>query len=295
MPVSTVQVCVMSRNPEQFLVQYPEFSGLSWLSFHKGDILQPNSFPKRGNFTHLLHAATDSTLGPFLTPLDRYTQIVDGTRYMLDYAVANGIKRFLLTSSGGVYGPQPEIVERIPETYTGMADPLNVQNAYSVAKRAAEHLCALYRDRYGLEPVIARCFAFVGQDLPLDVHFAVGNFIRDALLHNEITVSGDGTAVRSFLDQRDLAEWLLTLLEKGQACRAYNVGSDQAISIAELACLVRDTLAPRKQVRILGKAEFKGVRSRYLPDITRAQKELGVKVNIPLADALLTTAKAASK
>jgi UDP-glucuronate decarboxylase len=285
----------MSRNPEQFFVQYPEFSGLSWLSFHKGDILQPNSFPKMGNFTHLLHAATDSTLGPFLTPLDRYTQIVDGTRYMLDYAVENGIKRFLLTSSGGVYGPQPEFVERIPETYTGMADPLNAQNAYSVAKRAAEHLCALYRDRYGLEPVIARCFAFVGQDLPLDVHFAVGNFIRDALLHNEITVSGDGTAVRSFLDQRDLAEWLLTLLEKGKSCRAYNVGSDQAISIAELACLVRDTLAPRKQVRILGKAEFKGVRSRYLPDITRAQTELGLKVNISLADALLTTAKAASK
>ena len=166
-------------------------------------------------------------------------------------------------------------------------------NVYGIAKRAGEHLCALYLDAYGLHTVIARCFAFVGQDLPLDVHFAIGNFIRDALWRDEIVVAGDGTPLRSYLDQRDLAHWLLTLLEGGSAGRAYNVGSDQPVSIADLAHLVRDTVAPGKTVRIVGQRQYGAIeRDRYIPDIERARKEMGLTVQIPLRSAITATAEA---
>jgi dTDP-glucose 4,6-dehydratase len=233
----------------------------------------------------------DSTLGPQLTPLKRFEQIVDGTRHMLDYAVAHGIRRFLLTSSGGVYGPQPQDLEGIPESYNCMPDPLNAQHAYSVAKRCAEHLCALYQDRYGIETVIARCFAFAGRDLPLDVHFAIGNFIRDALYANEIVVKGDGSAVRSYMDQRDLAAWLLTLLLDGRPGQAYNVGSDQSVSIAELARLVRDVISPGKAVLVAGKSDQNNFRNRYVPDINKAQSELGLAIRVGLGDAIRDTAR----
>jgi len=284
------RVCVLTRNPKKFLHRYPEFGDLAWLRFHHGDILDPSSLPKKTVFSHLLHAATDSTLGPQLTPLQRYTQIVDGTRNMLDYAVAQRISRFLLTSSGGVYGLQPQDMAAIPEDFNGMPDPLRPEHAYGVAKRCAEHLCALYSGQFGLQTVVARCFAFVGRDLPLGVHFAIGNFIHDALHGSEILIGGDGSPVRTYLDQRDLAHWLTVLLYRGIGGEAYNVGSDVPVTIRDLAHLVRDTLSPGKAVRIAAEPISNHLRNRYVPSITKARSQLRLQVRYPLEQAIRDTA-----
>ncbi len=280
---------ILSRDPTKFRQRYPDIiESVDWI---RGDVLDPKSLPKTRKFSHVIHAAADSTLGQRLTPMERYDQIVMGTKNVLDMAVAVGAKRFLLTSTGGVYGPQPNTLVTIPEDYCGMPDPLNPYNAYSVAKRLSEHLCALYKDKYGIETVIARCFSFVGRDLPLNVHFAIGNFIRDALWRDEITVSGDGLAVRSYLDQTDLAVWLITILENGRSGYAYNVGSDKSIEIAQLARLVRDIISPLKQIVIRGKqSETELCRLRYVPNITRARQELGLKVTVPLEEAIRISA-----
>jgi dTDP-glucose 4,6-dehydratase len=247
------------------------------------------SLPKGQTFTHVLHAATESTTGPLLTPIQRFDQIVNGTRNVLELAVASGAYRFLLTSSGGVYGPQPPDMERIPEEYLGMPEPLNPNNAYSVAKRCAEHLCALYQDQHGLQTVIARCFAFVGQDLPLDVHFAIGNFIRDALTGTEIIVGGDGTPIRSYMDQRDLARWLAVLLAEGRPGEAYNVGSDEAITIKDLAYKVRDIAAPSQLINMLGLTNSNNFRNRYVPSIIKAKNEIGLYPFYTLEDSIRDT------
>lgn len=283
---SVPSVMVLTRSPVAFLERHPEFSNLPWLELRVGDVCVADTLPKRGAISHILHAATDSTLGPRLTPLQRYTQIVDGTRNLLEFAVTRGVQRFLLTSSGAIYGPQPADLERIPEDWPGSPSLLVPSNAYGMAKRTAEHLCALYRDAYGLEPVIARCFAFVGRDLPVNVHFAIGNFIRDALHADAIEVAGDGTPLRTYLDQDDLAHWLATLLDDGRAGEPYNVGSDEVVSIADLAKLVRDVLAPHKEVLIHGRKGDAAGRNRYVPDIRKVTKELGLGVRVPLAEAI---------
>lgn len=282
-------IVVLSRYPENFLDAYPEFSGHRSITFLRGDIQQRDSLPWGESFTHVLHAASASTNGPSLTPLQLYDQIVDGSRNILDLAVATGARRFLFTSSGAIYGPQPSDLAAIPEDWPGsppLGDPIT---AYGQAKRAAEHLCGLYGAQHGLETVIARCFAFVGQDLPLNAQFAIGNFIRDALTADAITVSGDGTPLRTYLDQSDLAHWLFTLLEYGYPGQAYNVGSDEVISIADLAHLVRDILAPDKLIRILGQSDLTSARNRYVPDISVAQQQLNLSATVSLAKAIRVT------
>jgi UDP-glucuronate decarboxylase len=283
---------VLSRNPESFLGRNSQYLNQPGLRFHKGDILRMDSLPQSDSFSHVIHAATDSTFGPSLTPLERFEQIVSGTRNLLDFAVSNRSQRFLYVSSGAIYGPQPEDLQGFPEDWIGSPDLSNPDNTYGVGKLAAEHLCHIYRSMYELEVVIARCFAFVGPDLPLDVHFAIGNFIRDALFEDAITVSGDGTAVRSYLEQEDLAHWLTAMLTNGRNGEVYNVGSDEAITIRELAHLVRDLLAPDKPVHIQSNTPLSGNRSRYVPNIRKARQELLLDVGVPLSQAILNTASA---
>lgn len=280
---------ILSRDPKHFLAVFPEFSNQADLQFLQGDICQAETLPHGEKYSHVLHAATDSTVGPRMQALDLYRQIVDGTRNLLDLATQCGAQRFLLTSSGAVYGPQPVDLAAFPETWLGGPNSMHPGQAYGMGKRAAEHLCALYTETYGLETVIARCFAFVGPDLPLDVHFAIGNFIRDALWADAIQVHGDGTPLRSYMDQNDLSHWLFTLLDRGRSGQAYNVGSPQAISIAALAELVRDTLAPGKPVLISGQSTPQYQRNLYIPDVHKACTELGLELQIPLREAIALT------
>jgi len=291
--IGDTQITIVSRHPSRFQEAHPDLARIDGIFFVQGDIQDRDSLPWDQKFTHVLHAATDSTVGPQLTPLQRYHQIVDGTINLLDLAVSSGASRFLLTSSGGVYGPQPCDLQAIPEDWLG-SPPLDEPiTAYSQAKRAAEHLCSLYHDQHKIEVIIARCFAFVGQDLPLDAHFAIGNFIRDALYEEEITVSGDASAVRTYLDQRDLANWLWTLLNQGQSGETYNVGSDYVITIYNLALLVRNLLAPHKQVVIKDRSATAPCRSVYVPDIRKIHKMHGLSVTIPLSDAIIAAAQSA--
>lgn len=282
---------VLSRDPARFASLYPKLAAQArWL---QGDIMQVQALPRGERFSHVIHAAADSTQGPKLSPLERYDQIVSGTRQMLDYALACGARRFLLTSSGGVYGRLPTGMVAVPETYHGMPDPLDPQQAYGVGKRAAEHLCALYSDR--IDVVIARCFAFVGQDLPLNVHFAIGNFIRDALWAEQIKVKGNGKPLRSYLDQYDLAHWLFTIMTHAQAGSAYNVGSDRPISMSQLAHLVRDLVSPEKSVQIVGLDDGAEERDLYIPNINKASLNLGLTVTRNLEDAIRITASNAKQ
>jgi UDP-glucuronate decarboxylase len=279
----------LSRDPGAFAQRWPELATIPQTIWHQGDItsLTAEHLPP---LTHVVHAAADSTRADHLSSLQRFDQIAAGTRNLLKLAISRGATRFLLTSSGGVYGKLPQDMISVAEDDHLIPDPLVAANAYGFGKRTAEHLCALYADEHGTDTVIARCFAFIGEDLPLDVHFAVGNFIRDALWADEITVNGDGTAIRSYLEQRDLIHWLLTLLREGRGGEAYNVGSDQAISIGDLACLVRDIVSPGKPVRILGKSEEAKAINYYVPNITKAKQQLGLEVRISLSEAILHAA-----
>jgi dTDP-glucose 4,6-dehydratase len=240
----------------------------------------------------VIHAATDASAALLAShPLAMLDTVVQGTRAALRLAEDIGARRLLLTSSGAVYGRQPAALTHMPETFLGAPDPSLPGSAYAEGKRVAETMCACATAEGGLETVVARCFAFVGPYLPLDTHFAIGNFIRDSLRGEPIRIAGDGTPHRSYLYAADLAAWLWTILLRGAPGRPYNVGSARSLSIAALAEEVRTALGSPHPVEVAGTPVPGAEPHRYVPDVSRAERELGLREHVALGDAIRRTAE----
>lgn len=270
---------VLSRTPAQFIAQFPMFGKTPNITFVQGDV-RDFSFPD-GHFDYVIHAATEaSTRLERENPEEMYSVIVDGTRRVLEFSKQAVIKRLLYVSSGAVYGIQPPELSHIPETF-----PCNPVTVYGKGKLKAEQLCL----ESGVETVIARPFAFTGPWLPLDAHFAVGNFIGNCLRNEPIEIKGDGTPLRSYMYGSDLVEWLLTILLRGEPGRTYNVGSEEAISIFDLARLVRECAGTQNEMIVHGKKDEEASPSRYIPSVARVKKELAVFQRCSLTEAICRT------
>jgi dTDP-glucose 4,6-dehydratase len=163
-------------------------------------------------------------------------------------------------------------------------------SAYHAGKRKAERLAWEVASDHGFALTIARPFAFVGPLLPLDVHFAIGNFIRDVLNGSPVIVEGDGTPMRSYLYAADMAAWLWTmLLDASAGGRAYNVGSELTLSVAEVARLVCRVGLAEADVEIRGHEGSLGGGEWYVPSTERARLELGVREWTSLEDGVRRT------
>lgn len=287
-----VEVEVLSRNPERFLTGNPFLRNRPFLSFVTGDI-RTFPFPDR-KYSHVIHAATEASekLNKE-NPLLMIDTIVEGTRRALDFAVQADVKHFLHTSSGAVYGDLPASLGPVPEDYKGGPDISQPKWAYGEGKRMAELLCCIYGERHGIFVKNARCFATIGPRLPLDTHFAIGNFIADALAGRDLVIKGDGTPLRSYIDVADLTIWLWYILVFGKTGNAYNVGSEEGHSIAEIAKIVREVLNPTLAIKILGRPIPQQLASVYVPSTQKACVELGLKLGTTLEKSIEITAKTA--
>lgn len=265
------QVTVLSRDPEGFLLRYPQFRYKPWLSFVAGNI-SDFKIPQQ-QFDLVIHAATETSLAAHAEPKRMFESIFFGTRRVLELAQLCGVRRVLMISSGAVYGKQPASQTHQNDDSQFACNPLLASSAYGEGKRVMELLGAILQNEHGIEFVTARCFSFCGPLLPLDGHYAIGNFIHDALYNKQIIIQGDGSPVRSYLYGADLAVWLLKILLVGQKGESYNVGSDEALTLKELATLVRDVLSPNKQIEIQQNTatSSSSTRNRYVPAIDRAR------------------------
>lgn len=269
-----IDVVVLSRTPRKAIESAPHlFDPCGRFSLVAGDVMTFS--PDIGAVDVCVHAATDVA---DTTKAADYQRIFDsgtvGTRRVLDAAIERGASRFLLTSSGAVYGTQPPDLERVSESYCGAPDPLDYRTAYGQSKRAAEWLTTAAVGRGLPNVAIARIFALLGPGLPLDGPFAAGNFIRDALAGLPIAIR-DGRPIRSYLYVADACVWLLRILLSGANGEAYNLGSERPVSIAELAGTI-EHLLDREPLGVASDTPSGGLPPRYVPDTSKARAGLGL-------------------
>ena len=277
-----VEAVLLSRDPGSFLQTMPHLQHQPWLRFHQGDITTFDA--PSGWFSHLIHGATSSDARNYARhPLAMHQTMVEGTRRVMKVMSIQGPFRGLFLSSGAVYGPQPPALSHIPEDHPlprGTADP---SLSYAQGKREAERLFAEACQTQNAACPIARCFAFAGPHLPLDQHFAFGNFIRDALQRGPIRVQGDGSPFRSYLYASELSAWLWTLLIRGEST-SYHVGSDQDLTIRNLAETIGEIAGVATE--IMAKPDPGLPPSRYVPAVTRIPKAFGLHQSVGLQETI---------
>ena len=246
-------------------------------------------FPE-GEYRYVIHAATEARAKLAAeAPLEMLSTIVAGTERALEFAVTHGTRKFLLTSSGAVYGKQPADLTHVPESYAGAPDPLNPANVYAEGKRTAELLCA-FTGRVAASIARLPAAGLSAVRFSLDRHFAVGNFIGDVLAGRPIQINGDGTPRRSYLYAADFAVWLWTILFRAPALMPFNVGSAHDVSILRWH---RRSLGFSTRRRKFESHDnpFPGARRSTGFVADRAREVLGLRQTIGLEECIRRTAR----
>lgn len=234
-----------------------------------------------GDGSHLLTADHGHLENPF-----------ELTKNLLQQLRSDKGVRFLYASSGAVYANagEGELLSEKSELFELAND-----HTYQDHKLQVESILQEENVTNSLDLVITRLFSFVGPQLPLDKHFAIGNFLDDCLHERRVAVHGLGGDVRSYQHSSDMARWLLSILLAGSSGEIYNVGSDSPISIIKLAKLVSSLVGNSREIVVNGSEErtFSG-KSHYVPCVEKAKRELNLKCEIDLEHAILDTFAALS-
>jgi UDP-glucuronate decarboxylase len=192
----------------------------------------------------------------------------------------------LQASTSEVYG-DPEIHPQ-PETYRGAVNPIGPRACYDEGKRAAE---TLFMDYYRMNQVqvrIVRIFNTYGPRMhPFDGR-VVSNFIRQALVGQQLTIFGDGSQTRSFCYRDDMIEGMIRMMENDQGLIGpVNLGNPGEFTIRQLAEMVIEMTGSRAGL------DFQPLPvddpAQRQPDITLARQKLGWEPTVTLQQGLATT------
>tara|TARA_B110000003_G_scaffold168842_1_gene168751 strand:- start:1150 stop:2184 length:1035 start_codon:yes stop_codon:yes gene_type:complete len=287
---TNILIALITRDKKKFFVENPHHKNNKFLKIIETDILNLKKINNKFDF--LLHMAATSARETFNgeTDTNKTKTLFNGTKNIMQIAIENDISKILFTSSGVVYGSSTKDLK--DENDIDYSLDNEKRNGLAKGKILAEDIICKLSVENNINFKIARCFSFVGPYLPLDMHYAIGNFINDAIFKENIIINGDGSPYRSYLYITDTLVWLIKLLV-GSAEGIFNVGSERRIQIIELANMVRDIIAPSKKVIIQEKEMHEGnfKRNIYLPNTKKIRESLGVKEWTSLEDAISKTAK----
>lgn len=158
---------------------------------------------------------------------------VQGTRTLLDSALASGVDRFLQVSTDEVYG-------QILDGRFSEKDSLAPRNPYSATKAGADLLAQSYVTTHSLPVVITRtCNNYGPGQHPEKL---IPKFIQRAAEGRPLPVYGDGSNVREWIYVEDNCRALDLVLRQGETGEVYNVGSGEERSNLEVTEAILDTV-----------------------------------------------------
>ena len=267
-----INVYAAGRNKARAKVRFAEYTDNPCFHFFKYDVSRPLSDVSRSSseepsipFHYIIHAASDASPAAFAsTPVDVIKSNIYGTANLIEYGIAHGMRRFLYVSTGEVYG-EGGATEDTPdgpafkESDNGYVNPTLPRSCYPSSKRAAETLCAAYKDQYGTDVVIARPCHTYGPHFTSSDNRVYAQFVRNVLRGEDIVMKSDGSQFRSWCYVVDCVRALLYILLKGESGEAYNIADPNSnVSIRQLAEMIAGAAGRKVVVQLPKDTESKG-------------------------------------
>lgn len=168
-------------------------------------------------------------------PLRVFDIGIEGTRALLDYAVAHHCKGFLYVSTYEIYGGVNEDA-LIREDHPCMLDPMVLRNCYAEVKRLCESLLTAYSAKYNLNVYSGRLTSTFGEGVSTTDPRFFAEFARCVVRGDNIVLKSTGGTIRNYLDVDDAASAFLYILVNGESGNAYNLTNrNNAISVRDIA------------------------------------------------------------
>jgi len=203
-----------------------------------------------------------------------------GSMNCLDLARKYNAK-FLLASTSECYGDPLEHPQK--ESYWGHVNPIGRRSVYDEAKRFAEAITMAYHRYRKVDTRIVRIFNTYGPRLQISDGRVISNFMKQALLGEDLTVYGDGSQTRSFCYESDEVAGILAL-SKSDEHEPTNIGNPDEFTILECAQVVLEVTGSSSKIRFEPLPQD-DPRQRQ-PDISKAKRLLGWEPVIDLRTGL---------
>lgn len=219
-----MKIVIMSRSEKKAFNHFSKYWSDKDFLFIRGDVNQP--LPEIGDFDYIIQAASNTHPVLYSTdPVGTIISNVIGTYQLLEYARKHNIQRFMYLSSVEIYGNGQDVNE-FSETDCGYINCNTMRAGYPESKRTGESLCCAYAQQYGIDFVIPRLCRVYGPTMRSDDSKAISQFIKKAVLKENIVLKSNGHQEFSFLYVMDAVYALIWILQNGVNGEAYNVSSE---------------------------------------------------------------------
>lgn len=189
---------------------------------------------------YIIHLASNTHPVAYANdPVSTIVMNVSAAKELMDLAVEKKVTRFVYASSVEIYGQNRGDVEMFTEDYCGYINSNTLRAGYPESKRCGEALCQAYLKQHNLDVVIPRIARVYGPTLLSDDTKALSQFLRNAILREDIVLKSEGNQYFSYLHVADAVSGILTVMLKGEKGAAYNIASEKSdITLRDLAELI---------------------------------------------------------
>ncbi|MCM8811741.1 MAG: GDP-mannose 4,6-dehydratase [Candidatus Omnitrophica bacterium] len=222
-------------------------------------------------------------------PLESLWTNIRGSEVVLEMANRYQ-KKVMITSTSEIYGKNTNSCLKEDEDRI-LGSPLKSRWSYSTSKAVDEILAYTYWKEKGLPTFIVRLFNTVGPRQTGHYGMVIPRFVQQALKGEPITVYGNGKQSRCFLYVGDAVRAMSALMDlPTSAGEAFNLGSQEEVSILQLAQMVIELTGSRSEIRFVPYSEayeagFEDM-FRRVPDISKAGSFVGFKPTKTLKEIL---------